>query len=175
MIAPPPGVQDRGLRSPLGAALTRGLAYFLLWVVLMQRARPGDLIMGAVATCLATWVSLRLLPPGAGRLRIFALAALMPHLLWESIVAGFDVARRALDPRLPLKPGFIDCPLSFPPGMARNTFATITSLMPGAVPCDEAGDVLVYHCLDSTQNVVDQLWKEERLLARALIAGRGHD
>ncbi len=66
------------------------------------------------------------------------------------------------------------CPLSLPPGFARNTFATITSLLPGSVPADEAEGVLVYHCLDDTSPVVEQLWKEERLLARALVAGRRH-
>ena len=60
-------------------------------------------------------------------------------------------------------------------GLARNTFSTITSLLPGSVPADEADGVLVYHCLDTTQPVVEQLWREERLLARALVAGRRHD
>ena len=44
----------------------------------------------------ATWVSLRLLPPASGRLRFGALLALLPHFLWESVLAGVDVARRAL-------------------------------------------------------------------------------
>ena len=77
-------------------------------------------------------------------------------------------------PRMPLQPGFVTCPLGFPPGFARNTFATITSLLPGTVPCDEVDGALVYHCLDTRQPVVEQLWEEERRLARALVAGRRH-
>ena len=88
------------------------------------------------------------------------------------VLAGIDVARRALDPKLPLRPGFVTCTLGFPPGFARNTFATITSLLPGSVPVDEAEGVLIYHCLDTAAPVVEQLWKEERLLAKALSAGR---
>jgi multicomponent Na+:H+ antiporter subunit E len=103
-----------------------------------------------------------------------ALLKLLPHFVRESVVAGFDVARRAFDPRLPLSPGFVDCPLDFPPGFARNTFATITSLMPGAVPIDGDEKALEYHCLDISQPVVEQLWREETLLARALEAGRRH-
>ena len=79
-----------------------------------------------------------------------------------------------LAPRLPLRPGFVTCPLAFPPGFARNTFATITSLLPGSVAADEAEGVLVYHCLDTEASVVEQLWKEERLLARALVVGQRH-
>ena len=59
------------------------------------------------------------------------------RFLYQSIVAGVDVAWRAFDPRLPLRPGFVRYPVRFPPGTTRNVFAMITSLMPGAVP---AGD-----------------------------------
>jgi len=48
-------------------------------------------------------------------------------------------------------------------------------LIPGTVPSGEDDGVLVYHCLDTTQPVVEQLWQEERLLSRALVAGRRHD
>jgi multicomponent Na+:H+ antiporter subunit E len=61
-----------------------------------------------------------------------------------------------------------------PPGFARNTFATITSLLPGTIAADEVDGVLVYHCLDDTTPVVEQLLQEERLLAPALVAGRRH-
>ena len=90
-------------------------------------------------------------------------------------MAGIDVARRAFNPRLPLHPGFVDYPLDFPPGFARNTFETITSLMPGSVPIDGDEAALEYHCLDVTQPVVEQLADEERALcARRWCAGRRH-
>jgi multicomponent Na+:H+ antiporter subunit E len=130
--------------------------------------------MGVFATGCATWASLRLFPPATGELHFAALLALLPHFLRESVVAGADVARRVFDPRLPIRTGFVKCPLDFPPGFARNTFATITSLMPGAVPIDGDEEALEYHCLDTSQPVVEQLWKEETLLARALEAGQRH-
>ena len=163
------------LSSPTRIAIERGGGFLVLWVVLMPSAKPADLAVGAIATLAATWVSLRLLPPATGCLRFGALLALVPHFLWQSVLAGIDVARRALDPRLPLNTGFVDCPLDFPPGLARNTFATITSLMPGTVPCGDRAEGLVYHCLDVGQPVVEQLWAEQRLLAKALIVGKGHD
>ncbi|MBI1283614.1 MAG: sodium:proton antiporter [Thiobacillus sp.] len=164
----------RPLKSTLSTTLTRGVAFFALWMVLMQSIKPADLAVGAFATLGATWLSLHLFAPAAGHLRFGSLFALLPHFLRESVRAGIDVARRAFDPRLPLRTGFVDCPLDFPPGLARNTFATITSLMPGTVPADATDDALIYHCLDTAQPVVEALWKEEKLLARALIAGRRH-
>ncbi len=174
MSAPAPVKPDPRLHSPRTAGLARGALFFLLWMVLMQSAKPADLAVGVFATVCATWASMRLLPPTTGCLNFRALLALLPHFTWESVVAGVDVARRVFDPRLPLRTGFVVCPLGFPPGLARNTFATITSLMPGAVPCDEENGVLVYHCLDTGQAVVEQLWKEEHLFSRAIIAGRRH-
>ena len=140
----------------------------------MQSDELADLAVGVFACIAATWTSLRLMPPSSGGLHFSKLLALLPHFLWESVLAGVDVARRALHPRMLLNPGFVTCPLSFPPGFARNTFATITSLLPGSVPADETEGVLVYHALDDTSPVVEQLWREERLLAKALVAGRRH-
>src|SRR5262249_53359216 len=81
---------------------------------------------------------------------------------------GADVAWRALDPRLPLRAGFVAYPVRFPPGSARNTFTTLTSLLPGTVPAGEQGGELVYHCLDVDQPVVSQLAAEEAALSRAV-------
>lgn len=161
--------------TTLSAALSRGGVLYLLWLVLMQSAKPGDLAMGLFTAGAATWVSLHLFKPESGRFRYGKLLALFPHFIWVSVLAGFDVARRAFDPRLPLQPGFVSCPLDFPPGLARNTFATFTSLMPGTVSISEGGADLLYHCLDTSQPVLEQLWNEERLLAKAVDIGRHHE
>jgi multicomponent Na+:H+ antiporter subunit E len=172
--AGPVPAADVELTSTRSTAVWRGASFFLLWMLLMQSMKPADLAVGVLASVGATWVSLRLLPPSSGCLRFGKLLALLPHFACESVLAGVDVARRALSPRMSLSPGFVTCPLTFPPGFARNTFATITSNLPGSVATGDAEGELVYHCLDVTAPVVEQLWKEERLLAKALVAGRHH-
>ena len=162
-------------RSRLATALGRGTAFFVLWMLLIQSAKPSDLAMGVLAAVCATWVSMRLLPPSSGGLHFGKLLALLPHFVWESLLAGMDVARRALSPRMPMNPGFVTCPLDVPPGFARNTFATITSNLPGTVATGEAEGELVYHCIDITAPVLEQLLNEERRLASALLADPGHD
>ena len=160
--------------STRSTALWRGAAFFLLWMLLMQSMKPADLVVGAL-TCLgATWTSLALMPPASGCVRFGALLALLPHFLWESVLAGVEVARRALPPRMHLSPGFVTCPLAFPPGFARNTFATITSLLPGTVPVDDIEEGLVYHCLDTAQPVLEELAAEERAYAPALCVKPPH-
>lgn len=153
--------------GPMRAAIVRGAAYFGLWVVLIG-VDPLDLAVGLGVAAAATWTSLRLLPPGAHRLRLAALPRLALHFVWQSVVAGIDVARRAFDPRLPLKPGFIVYPTQYPRGPTRTAFASLTSLLPGTVPCrdDELG--LLYHCLDVDQPVTEQLAAEEQAVSRAM-------
>jgi multicomponent Na+:H+ antiporter subunit E len=89
-----------------------------------------DLPVGIAVSVLAVWISLSLLPPTAMRPRLGPLARLSFRFLSSSIVAGVDVARRALLPRLDLRPGLIAVPLTLPPGTARNAFLVYSSLQP---------------------------------------------
>jgi multicomponent Na+:H+ antiporter subunit E len=160
-------VPDPAAGGSVRRAAWRAAAFLGLWLVL-SGADPGDLPAGIVATVAATWTSLQLLPPGRSRSSLAALAGLALRFARQSVVAGVDVAWRALDPRLPLRPGFVAYPVRFPPGTARNTFTTLTSLLPGTVPAGDERGQLVYHCLDVDQPVVSQLAAEEAALARAL-------
>ena len=150
----------------------RALLYFALWIVIYQSAKPANLAFGVLATAAATWASLRLMPPSLGSVRIGALVLLLPRFLWQSLVAGIDVARRAFSPRMPLQPGFVQYPTGLPRGAARNAFAAISSLLPGSVPVGETDTHIEYHALDLSQPVVEQLAAEEQAYAKALVAGQ---
>ena len=154
------------------STVVRAVGFFVLWMV-VAGGDLADLAVGAVAALAATWASLRLLPPGGSRVRPAALARLALGFLRQSVVAGVDVARRALDPRLPLHPGFVVYPVGLPPGPARNMFTALMSLLPGTVPAgsDEKGGLLV-HCLDAEQPVAAQLAAEEAVFARVIADAR---
>ena len=154
------------------AAFTRALLYFGIWIVIDQSAKPANLAFGVLATAAATWASLKLLPPAAGRVRLGALLLLLPRFLWQSLVAGIDVARRAFAPSMPLAPGFVQYPARLPRGTARNAFQAISSLLPGSVPAGETDTHIEYHALDLSQPVLEQLAAEEQAYAKALVAGQ---
>lgn len=145
----------------------RWALFLLFWAALIGLS-PGVLAVGAIAAAAATWVSLHLLPAGPQRVRLAALIGLLPRFLWQSLLAGWQVARLAFSPRLPLRPGFVVFPCTHVPGHLRNTFTTISSLLPGTLPCGENEREIVFHCLDVGQPVVEQLLAEERALARVL-------
>jgi len=152
----------------LRVALVRVAGFLAVWII-VAGTKPADLFVGLLAAVIVAWVSLRLLPPATIRLRPAGLAKLLLRFLYQSIVAGVDVAWRALDPRLPLRPGYVVYRPRLPPGTMRNTFCTMTSLLPGTLPCglDDGGGLIV-HCLDETQPVTEQLAAEEALLTSAL-------
>ena len=159
---------------PLRPAVTRALGFLGVWVVLSGYALI-DLLPGAIAALAATWVSLRLLPAGENRMQPLALTKVALRFLRQSVLAGADVARRALNPKMPLDPGFIRYSTGLPPGTARNAFTALMSLLPGTVPVgsDQSG-ALVMHCLDIRQPVTAQLAAEEALLVRVMGGAPGN-
>jgi multicomponent Na+:H+ antiporter subunit E len=163
-----PATTDPAAGSRTAAAAVRAALLLGVWIVVDQSAKPGNLLVGVLATAAATWVSLELLPPARGRLRLGRLLMLLPRFLWQSLVAGFDIARRAFALRLDLQPGFVDHPTQLPPGSARSAFELIASLMPGSVASDDGPRQIEFHCLDTRQPVAGQLAAEERAYAPAL-------
>jgi multicomponent Na+:H+ antiporter subunit E len=147
-------------------------ALFLGFWLMISREAPADLPIGLAAVVAATWSSLHLLPAERSRLRLAPLAALALSSARQSLVSGMDVAWRALNPWLPLRPDFIVYPLRLPPGGPRSAFCALSSLLPGTLPTgtDENGALLV-HCLDVDQPIAANLAAEEALFIRVL----GHD
>ena len=152
----------------VSGALTRVACFLAFWIIIAGTG-TADLIVGALAAIIVSWVSLRLLPPASNRINFAAICRFVPAFLYQSIVAGIDVAWRALAPRLRLQPGFVLYPMRLPPGAAQSAFCTVTSLLPGTLPSgsDEKGNLIV-HCLDESQPIVEQLRNEETLLMKIM-------
>ena len=99
------------------------------------------------------------------------LAALALRFVRQSVVSGTEVARRVLNPKLPLRPGFV-VPLHLSPGGARSAFCVLSSLLPGTLPTGTGDNgALLVHCLDVDQPIAANLAAEESVFIRAL----GHD
>jgi multicomponent Na+:H+ antiporter subunit E len=155
------------------AVVMRWAAFFVLWLVIAGSS-VDDLMAGLAVAAIAAWTSLRLLPPTGRRASPLAVFHLALRLLWQSLPAGWDVARRALDPRLPLRPGLVVYRARIAPGPARSMFCLLESLLPGTLLAgSDATGALVVHCLDVEGPVLAQMAADEELLARALGAGHG--
>jgi multicomponent Na+:H+ antiporter subunit E len=156
------------------AAAWRGPLYLGLWLVIAG-GDPAGLVFGMPAALAATWVSLRLLPPADRALRPLAMLRLALGILRSSVAAGLDIALRALDPRLPIRPGLVTVPLRLPPGPARDGFRLVASLQPGTLPAGlDAGDRLVLHALDTSLEVAREAVATEAQFVEAAGGARAH-
>jgi multicomponent Na+:H+ antiporter subunit E len=152
------------------SAVIRFAFYFLLWLA-VSGVNPMDLPVGLAAAGAATWVCLKLLPPSGARLQLGASLAFALDFLRLSLVSGLDVARRALRPRLDLHPGFVAAPLQLRPGVARDAFLALASLLPGTLPTGfDASEpqTLLIHGLDVTQPIAEEFAAEETLFMRTM-------
>ena len=162
---------ESGEPPPRLTAMGRAAFFFGFWLMISGSAIDG-LPVGAAAAAAAAWTSLRLLPPGRSKVRPIALLMLILRILRQSMVSGTDVAWRALDPRLPLRPGFVAYPLHLPSGGARSAFCALSSMLPGTLPTGtDVNGALLIHCLDVSEPVAANLAAEESLFMRAA----GHD
>src|SRR5271165_2310172 len=127
---------------PSSAIAARTALFFGFWLAI-SGWKPADLPVGLAAAVAAAWTSVALRPERGGWPRLGALASLALHFFRGSVIAGFDVARRALRRDLDLNPGFQTAPLALPPGNARNAFCALASLAPGSLPVGIEGDKLV--------------------------------
>ena len=152
------------------ATLGRGFMYLVVWMVIAG-GDADDLLPGLGAAVLATWASLRLMPPDrvGGSVRWLSALGLFARFVRVSVLAGLDVARRALAPRMRLAPGCVHYRPQLPPCDARSLFQAMTSQMPGTIPSGtEPSGAIAYHCLDLSQPVAEQLAEEESRLLDAL-------
>jgi multicomponent Na+:H+ antiporter subunit E len=147
-------------RAPLATSLMRGFGFFAIWLALIGTA-PKDMPFGLLAAAAATWASLRLWPPN-GRLSLSGLARFVLRFLPQSVLAGADIARRAMAPRIALRPGLVDYRTTLPPSLAQGAMCAVMSLQPGKLPvsCQASGDMLV-HCLDTSAPVTAELAADE--------------
>ncbi|MDP1647453.1 MAG: Na+/H+ antiporter subunit E [Rubrivivax sp.] len=122
-----------------------------MWIALLWWALAGGgaWAFGAAVIVLAVAASLALQPTPRVRISLPALFPFLTFFALRSVHAGFDVARRALSPRLPIAPSLVDLRLRLPPGPSRVFLADIMSLLPGTLSADLVDDRLRLHVLDT--------------------------
>ncbi|SFC01218.1 multicomponent Na+:H+ antiporter subunit E [Marinospirillum celere] len=147
------------------AWLIRGLlAAFCWWLI--SEGRNDSWVLGAPAVVLAVVFSFYLQPASGYRLSLPGILAFWWYFSRQSLVAGYDVAKRIISPEMPIQPGEVTLKLHLPAGAPRWLLAMTLSLLPGTLSVRFEGDSLVLHCLDIGEPVeVDVLTAERRVAA----------
>jgi multicomponent Na+:H+ antiporter subunit E len=160
--------EPSGRRGAAGAVLRR-LAFFsgVWWLLVGADAAAWGFALAAIPA--ATAASLGLRPARAVRLRWAGLPPFAGRFLLESLLSGFDVARRALDPRLPLEPDFLEVPLGLAEETPRVLLAATVTLLPGTLTAEIEADRLLIHTIDRGAPTAARIRRMEGLVARLFV------
>lgn len=124
-----------------------------LWLVLSGYFDiPLLLVFGALSCTLAVFVAWRVekadpenqpLRPGFGLQIVFY----WPWLVWQIVLANIDVAKRILDPQLPISPTLITLKPTQHSEMGQVIYANSITLTPGTITTALGDGVLEVHAL----------------------------
>jgi len=159
-------------RTPLPPAvawrfLARLALLALIWLGL-NGADWSSWIVGGPVVFAAAWISVKLLPAIPWHWSVRGAIAFAGFFLRESLRGGWDVACRALSPKLALSPAIVCVPFHLPPGAARWFFCGAISLLPGTAVVAIAEDNLCVHALDCSPRVQEELRELEDRVAALL-------
>lgn len=134
-------------------ALGLWLFCFGLWLLLSGYFDvPLLLVFGALSCALAVFIAWRteVIDPEEQPLRLRLTAHIFtywPWLLWQIVLANLDVARRILDPTLPISPTLVTLKPTQHSDLGRVIYANSITLTPGTVTTNLSGDTLEVHAL----------------------------
>lgn len=146
--------------------IRRAVLMLGVWLIVSEFALSG-LPFGLCAAIGAAAVSLRVLPPRPAGFAPLRFLILWPSFLGRSVMAGFDVARRAVSPGPPVLPGWVEHESALPEGPPRTLFGAEISLLPGTLSAGTRSGRLHVHALDMSQETEAQLETWEAELQRA--------
>lgn len=140
------------------------LAAFCWWLI--TEGRIDSWVVGLPAVGLAVVFSFYLQPASGYRLSLPGILAFWWYFSRQSLVAGYDVAKRIISPEMPIQPGEVSLQLHLPAGAPRWLLAMTLSLLPGTLSVRLEGETLVLHCLDIGEPIeADVLTAERRVAA----------
>ncbi|MGP3778092.1 Na+/H+ antiporter subunit E [Halanaerobium saccharolyticum] len=84
--------------------------------------------------------------------RLISFSKYLPVFIWEMIKANFDVAKRVINPSLPINPGIVEIKTNLKSRQAKLLLANSITLTPGTLTIDIIGDRLYIHWIDVKTN-----------------------
>lgn len=143
----------------------------LLWIIMLgllwTAINPGDLhswLVGIPVVTLASAAALRLHSPVPRRYSLLGAVRLTTFFVDQSFRGGWDVAKRALSPAMPLNPAMLTYPLRLRDELAQVLLVNLNSLLPGTLSADLENGVVTLHTLDAgPETFADMQTLEERV------------
>ncbi len=127
------------------------IVLLLVWLA-VAGFTPNELILGSIVSAILAYIlsdyvnaslSFKFITKAATFLILY-----IPLLTVELIKANIDVARRVLDPALPLNSGFVKIPTDIKSDVGKLTLANSITLTPGTISIDADDENVYIHWID---------------------------
>lgn len=130
--------------------LSLGVVLFGVWLIWSGHYIPLLLALGLVSCGAVLAVVRRMGPIDEETVPLHLIPGALRYLSWllrEIVAANLDVARRILDPRLPIQPTVVRVRAGQRTDLGRVIHANSITLTPGTVSVAVEGDEIVVHAL----------------------------
>ncbi len=136
------------------------IIYFLFWLAYTASFAVEEMIIGIIiATLLSlfTYKSFTQLKSDNNIFkRIISFIAYIPIFVIEMVKANIDVARRVINPNLPINPGIVKINTDLSSDYAKLFLANSITLTPGTLTMDVKDDSLYIHWIDVASSNKDE-------------------
>ncbi|MBS3909643.1 MAG: Na+/H+ antiporter subunit E [Actinobacteria bacterium] len=131
--------------------LLTAVVMFIFWMLLSGEFSFILILSGVISSLLVSYLSHDLLVGNAdiklSALRIYRFVKYLPWLMWQIVLANFDLAYRTLHPRMPIDPGIITFKNEFKTELGMVTLANSITLTPGTVTIEVNKNEFIIHAI----------------------------
>ncbi len=137
---------------------------FLIWYAFTTSLQPAEIITGIVLSLVVAYITVVnfnccdpiLITPS----HIIYFIQYFFVFLVALVKANFDVARRVVNPKLPINPGIVSFETKLQNHFAKMVLANSITLTPGTLTIDVVGNKFYIHWIDVTTENKDEIYKE---------------
>ncbi len=137
---------------------------FLIWIILTQSFNPQELFTGIIVSAIIALIS----PSIAGERvrnwfnikRYYYLVVYLFYFIWQMIKSNIDVAKRVINPKLPINPGIVKVKTKLKSRSGKLALANSITLTPGTLTVDVVDQDLYIHWIDVKFTDVEKTTKE---------------
>ena len=132
------------------------IIYFLFWLAYTSSLAPEELIIGIIIAAFLSLFTYKSFTQIKSEHNIFkrtaAFITYIPIFIIEMVKANIDVARRVINPNLPINPGIVKINTNLQSDYAKLFLANSITLTPGTLTMDIEDDYLYIHWIDITSS-----------------------
>lgn len=128
--------------------------YFLFWLAYTSSLVRSEIMAGLIISLILSYFTYQSFSRDKGNnnilSRFLAFLKYLPVFLWEMLKANLDVAKRVVDPSLPINPGIVEIKTKLKSDQAKLFLANSITLTPGTLTVDIIDDKFYIHWIDVT-------------------------